>query len=93
MSAALLTLLPTSVLAAFVPLPAINVRLTVGEFVSVAGPGDFLTFDAPPTGHGLPVLSDLFADLKLDFDLADFYAGADGLFALRHGGKTVRMTS
>lgn len=89
LTAALLFILPLGALAAPVASPVIDVPSVSGEFVSSGDRGDFLGFDAPATGQGFPVADSLFADLSLNFSLADPYADPDGFFTLRDGGTTV----
>lgn len=89
LSAAILTILPLGALAAPVASPVIDVPVATSAFVSFEGRGDFLGFDAPATGQGFPFTSDLFADLDLNFDLADPYGDADGFLALHDDGVTV----
>ncbi|WP_295044756.1 hypothetical protein [uncultured Paracoccus sp.] len=89
LSAALFAALPLGAVAAPVDSPVIDVPVATGEFVSFGGQGDFLAYDAPATGQGLPVLDGLLADLDLTFDLADPYGTADGAFWLRQGADPV----
>jgi hypothetical protein len=89
LSAAILSLLALGAAAAPVASPVIDVPSVSGEFVSFGERGDFLGFGAPATAQGFTIADELFADLTLNFDLADPYADADGFFTLRDGTATV----
>lgn len=88
-AAVVLAALPMGALAAPVASPVIDVPDATGEFVSFAGRGDFLAFEAPATGQGFTISDGLSADLSLNFDLSEPYAEVDGFFALRDGQATV----
>lgn len=86
-TACLFFILPVSGFAAPITSPVIDVPFATGEFISLDGQGDFLSFDAPATGQGFIHENELVADLSLTFDLNNPYSDVEGLFTLRDQGR------
>ncbi|WP_295046805.1 hypothetical protein, partial [uncultured Paracoccus sp.] len=87
--AAFLALLPMGAMAAPVASPVLDVPLATADVVSFDGLADLLAFDAPATGQGFAVPSDLLADLTLTYDMGHPYDGAQGVLAFHSGGRTL----
>lgn len=62
--------------------PVIDVPVASADFVEFGGTGDLTIFAAPAAGLDFSYNGDLFADLTLDFAVADPYATAGGSFNL-----------
>lgn len=88
-SLCLMAVLPLGALAAPSASPVIDVPTSTGSFVSFAGRGDFVGSEAPITGQGFAINSDMRASLGLSFDLANPYADIDGIFVLSENGTTL----
>lgn len=87
--AAFLALAPVAALAAPVSSPVIDVPLATGDVTSFENTFDLLSFDAPATGQGFQIASDLLADMTLTWDGKSPYTSADGYLALHAGGQTL----